>query len=144
MNGENLVNDRTSSPKRPMNCFILFCTNEREKLKKENSDLLKDPNLMYILSKRWKEAPYEEKEKYKTMAMESYQKFKQENPEFKYKKAKKPKNQKKKSIQVPNFEQDSLQLLNHLFQNNPFLLQQFVENKDKSGRPNIQKCIFPN
>lgn len=127
--------------KRPKNSFLLFSADERARLQAEDPAALKDPNLVHVIAAKWRAAPKEAKETYVARAKALYAEFKQGNPEYRYKMAKK--SRKKKSIKVPNLEQDSLQMLNHLFQSNPFLLQQIVENRDKSGRPNMYQCIFP-
>lgn len=128
-----------SHTKRPPNAFVLFCSDHRPKIKNENPDLT-TIDTSQRLAKMWKELSTDESNVYKEKARQLYEKYKQLNPNSKYQKKShkpiKPKNQ-------PNqLELNSLQVVNHLFQHNPFILQQIIVYKDNKGRFDISKLFF--
>jgi hypothetical protein len=125
--------------KKPPNAFMLFCQQNRSTIIAEDSGLPASEQSKR-LSQRWRELPGPEKDAFRRQADDLYQIFHKQNPDFKYKQKLKPK---KSKIADQLCQLDSLQLLNHMFQSNPLLLQQILSEKGEQGRPNVCKLFFP-
>ena len=127
--------------RRPPNAYLLFC---REKRKE---DAARDPkqdamgkNKEY--AEMWKNLPEDEKRIYQNRARELFELFRKQNPDFKYKQKKKQTQTQKR--QGEGIDLDPLQFLNHMFQNNPLLLQQMVlSDRDNQGKPSAYRLFFP-
>ncbi|OHT11642.1 hypothetical protein TRFO_03844 [Tritrichomonas foetus] len=133
----NTIKTSKNKFKRPPNAYVMFCNENRSRVRDENPEL-SVIEISKILSKMWKESDASVIEGYKLKAKESLEEFKKQNPNSKYHKH----NLKEKKF--PKKSQfDTLQVFNHLFQTNPFLLQQILVEKDSKGRPDVSKmfCI---
>jgi hypothetical protein len=123
--------------KKPPNAFMLFCQHNRAAV------IADDPRLPATeqskrLSRQWKELSDSEKDVFRKQAQDLYQRFQEQNPDYRYKQRVKTK---KTKIGDQLSEFDSLQLLNHMFQNNPLLLQQILSEQGEQDRPNVCKLF---
>ncbi|EAX98246.1 HMG box family protein [Trichomonas vaginalis G3] len=73
--------------KRPPNAFLLFCRDKRQAARGENPDL-KNVDVSQVLAEQWKNLADTEKLYYKALAAEQQKLFKEENPDYRYEKAK--------------------------------------------------------
>lgn len=73
--------------KRPPNAFLLFCRDKRQSARGENPDM-KNVDVSQVLADQWKNLDDTEKLHYKALAAEQQKLFKEENPDYKYEKAK--------------------------------------------------------
>ena len=126
--------------KRPPNAYLLFC---REKRKEQASAAGHDAVFQgKEYAEMWRSLPEDEKRIYQNRAHELLELFRKQNPDFKYKQKKK----RAMASKTPNDgnEVDPLQFLNHMFQNNPLLLQQMVlSDRDHQGKPSAYRLFFP-
>ena len=133
----NEQNKEKKNPgKRPPNAFLLYCGDYRQKIQEENPGMSLI-EVSQLLAKKWKELDKAEMDKYKEKAKQQLEEFKKNNPNAKYN-SKSHRPQKYKQIGPIN---DSLQIFDHIFQTNPFLLQQILLEKDNKGRPDIYKML---
>lgn len=135
----NKANSKTRSKnerKRPPNCYVLFCNDHRDKVKSQNPSF-SVMEVSQALSKMWEELDPSKVEEYKNRAKESFDIFKQDNPDYHYKTNKKS----SKKITVRYNHKDAFQIVNHLFQTSPFMLQQMLLEKDKKGHLDITKMF---
>jgi hypothetical protein len=125
--------------KKPLNAYLLFCKERRGQILEENPGLTM-VQLNVVLSNLWNDLDSDQKAEYKIKSEELRLEFRSRHPDYRYKRS-----QKKRSsaIVAEPLELDSLQLLNHMFQRNPLLLQQMLSEKGESGRPNIRRLFFP-
>lgn len=88
--------DEEKRERRPPNAFLLYCIENRGKVREENPD---KPNIeaTRLLGYMWKMLPDEERLPYKIRAKEQQEIFKRMNPNYKYDKAKTKRLQKKNS-----------------------------------------------
>eukprot|EP01059_Diplonema_ambulator_P016670 TRINITY_DN2838_c0_g2_i1.p1 TRINITY_DN2838_c0_g2~~TRINITY_DN2838_c0_g2_i1.p1 ORF type:complete len:218 (+),score=129.05 TRINITY_DN2838_c0_g2_i1:62-655(+) len=70
-----------NAPKKPLSGYMLFCQDEREKVKKENSDL-KAKEILTELGKRWGELGDDEKEEYNEKSKEAKEQYKKDYAEY--------------------------------------------------------------
>jgi hypothetical protein len=127
-----------SLTKRPPNAFMLFCQEYRPTL------LASHPGsdaAFYArqLSEKWRELPDEERSVYRAQADAAMAAFKQEHPEYKYKQKKATR---RTDMILPSLAgSDSLSLLNHMFQTNPFLFQQILSENNEENRANLLRLF---
>lgn len=98
---QNTIGDETlleynSKLKRPPNAFIRFCL-ENRKVYRSNHPELSNTKVSTLLANEWKKMTEEQKIPYKEKAREEQKKFKEENPEYGYDKAKQKRSCKKTS-----------------------------------------------
>jgi hypothetical protein len=125
--------------KKPLNAYLLFCKDRRGQVLEENPGLTMT-QLNGVLSNLWNDLDSDQKAEYKIKSEKLRLEFRGRHPDYRYQRS-----QKKSSsaIGAEPLELDSLQLLNHMFQRNPLLLQQMLSEKGESGRPNIRRLFFP-
>jgi hypothetical protein len=98
-------------------------------------------DLSKACASKWKGLSAEERAVYQAEASKLAAEFRQEFPDYRYKKNKKEKRIAAMACKLGDV--DALQFLNHMFQGNPFLFQQLVSEKGEQGRPNVSKLFFP-
>ena len=79
--------NETPKRKRPANAFIRFCL-ENRKLYRDNHPEMSNIEISTLLATEWKKLTEEQKNPYKILAQEEQKKFKEENPQYGYDKAK--------------------------------------------------------
>ena len=121
--------------KRPPNAYLLFC----QDMGKTIGGTFDAVEKTKILSSMWAKLPLEEKQVFHDRAHELNQKFKAENPSYRYKQ--RPVKRRVQST-IDNNEMDSLQILDHMFQNNPLLFQQMLSEKEEQGKPNVYRLFY--
>lgn len=125
--------------KRPPSAFILYCQDKREKALQENPKI-KPQELIKLLGKQWKEIGDSDKKQYRDRAAELLKSFKETIPDYHY--ASKSEKNAKKRYGKKIVKLDNLQMINHLFSSNPFMLQQMLLNKETSGKPNVMNLFY--
>ena len=76
----------TDNARRPPNAFILYTQDMRSAVRQENPSL-SNTEVSSLLGKMWKEVPNETKLQYKQKAAKMQEEFKQQHPEYTYRKA---------------------------------------------------------
>lgn len=91
-------NSLLSKTKRPPNAYILYCLEKRGELREQYPDM---PNIEIskMLGERWKDLDEAYKRPYKERAKDLQTEFKQKNPEYKYEKARKRRQEQEMLIQ---------------------------------------------
>jgi len=88
------------APKNPRSAYVLFSNDERENIKKENSDI-SQKEIMIELGKRWKLANEDIREKYQEMANIDKERYKEEMKNYIPEDDEELKKRKKKSKNAP-------------------------------------------
>ena len=100
--------------KRPLNAYNLFYLDRQPKLKSDNP-LMSGNDISRQVGIEWKEMSIEEKKAYKERAQDIHDKFKKENPDYKYEKSSEKKNNK---IKKNNDSSSFFHEVSHLFNQN--------------------------
>lgn len=122
--------------KRPPNSYVLFCSDHRKEVLEQNPTF-SAMEVSQTLSKMWKELDPAQVNEYKDRAKNLFDNYKQENPQYHYKMN--SKSSKKTTVRIN--QKDAFQIINHLFQTSPFLLQQMLLEKDKKGHLDITRMF---
>jgi hypothetical protein len=126
--------------KRPKNAFLLFCEQIRPAVV-ANAPGRPAPVYSKTCGDMWRALSDEERAAYAAQAAELEAAFRKECPDYHYKR---PKQSKQAASMAPKLANlDAMQLLNHMFQSNPLLLQQMLSERGRQGRPNVRKLFFP-
>ncbi|OHS93415.1 sex-determining region Y protein, sry [Tritrichomonas foetus] len=88
--------DDAPKKKRPANAFIRFCL-ENRKLYRDSHPGMSNIEISSLLATEWNKLTEEQKNPYKISAQEEQKKFKEENPQYGYDKAKQKRSAKKSS-----------------------------------------------
>lgn len=138
----NEVKDKSDSKqktkkslKKPPNSYVLFCSEHRNEVQQKNPTF-SAMEVTKTLSQMWKELDKQKVDEYKNRAKELYELYKKENPDYRYK----MNNKSSEKMVVRVNQKDAFQIVNHLFQTSPFILQQMLLEKDK-GHLDITKML---
>ena len=97
--------DKQKKQKRPPNAFIRFCLEKRKEFREANPDKT-NIEVSTLLANEWKQMTEEQKASYRTAAKDEQKKFKEENPEYGYDRAKQRRSTKKPSDYDPKQRPD--------------------------------------